>query len=67
MEKDNNYYSIIENKDKENHGDKNEVWIKFQDDTPHTITINSLNPDKKIYNEVYNPINSRILLYKGIK
>ena len=67
MEKNNNYYSIVENKDKENHGDKNEVWIKFQDDTPHTITINSLNPDKNIYNEVYNPINSRILLYKGIK
>ena len=66
MEEENKYYSIINNLNKDQ-GDKIEVWNKFQGQMVNTITINGLNPDKKTYNEIYNPINSRILLYKGIK
>ena len=66
MEEENKYYSIINNLNKD-YGDKIEVWNKFQGQMVNTITINGLNPDKKTYNEIYNPINSRILLYKGIK
>ena len=65
MEEGNNFYTIIESPNKKN--DDDEVWTKFQGETVSTITINCSDPDIKAFNEVYNPINSRLLLYKGIK
>ncbi len=67
MEEGNKYYAIIRDTNKGKILDKNEVWIKFQEKNISTININNSMLDIKTYNEVYNPINSRILLYKGIK
>ena len=67
MEEENKYYTIIRDTNKGNILDKIEVWIKFQENNKSIININESMLDKKSYNEVYNPVNSRILLYKGIK
>ena len=67
MEEENKYYTIIRDTNKGNILDKIEVWIKFQENNKSIININESMLDKKSYNEVYNPVNSRILLYQGIK
>lgn len=65
MEKQNNYYSIIKNEKEGDFGNKEE-WKKYQDENVSTIIINTDIKDKISQNEVYDPINARILFYRGI-
>ena len=68
MEEGNNYYSVIKSTNMENYRDY-EIWIKFKGENATKIFLNQKSPfeNKNAYNEVYNPINSRILFFKGIK
>ena len=63
-EKDNKYYSLIRNEKGTEIG-KIE-WKKFEDEKVTNLYLDQNIYDKNVYNEVFDDINSRILIYKGI-
>ena len=63
-EKDNKYYSLIRNEKGTEIG-KTE-WKKFEDEKVTNLYLDQNIYDKNVYNEVFDDINSRILIYKGI-
>lgn len=61
----NNYYYVVKNKEEEKEGSIFEEWISFKDEKVHISEFDKIINFER-FEEVYNPLNVKILLYKDI-